>query len=132
LHETILWTTHNPYLYLRSTPDNRILVGGADMKFKNAKARDALIDKKETELLNQLRQLIPHLEIIPDFSWAGTFGVTKDALPYIGPHPDFPNSYFCLGFGGNGITFSVMGMEILSDAVAGRPNNFLSYFRFGR
>lgn len=132
LRENLFWTTHDPYLYLRSTPDNRILVGGRDVRFKNALRRDALIDKKEQELIKQLKELIPDLTIIPDFTWAGTFGVTKDALPYIGPHPEYPNSYFVLGFGGNGITFSVMGMQILSDALSGRPNKFLDYFRFGR
>jgi glycine/D-amino acid oxidase-like deaminating enzyme len=132
LRENIFWTTDDPYLYLRSTADNRILVGGADVPFKNAKGRDALIDKKELALVKQLKHLLPNLDIIPDFTWAGTFGVTKDSLPYIGPHPDYPNSYFVLGFGGNGITFSVMAMEILSDALAGRKNKFLDYFRFQR
>jgi glycine/D-amino acid oxidase-like deaminating enzyme len=132
VRDNLFWTTHDPYLYLRSTPDNRILVGGADVSFNNAFRRDALIDKKEMALMKQFKSLMPELEIIPDFTWAGTFGVTKDALPYIGPHPDFPNSYFVLGFGGNGITFSVMAMGIISDAMAGRDNKFLKYFRFGR
>lgn len=132
LRENIFWTTDDPYLYVRTTADHRILVGGADVSFKNAKRRDALIDKKEIALVRQLKHLMPDLDIIPDFTWAGTFGVTKDALPYMGPHPDFPNSYFVLGFGGNGITFSVMGMEVLSDAMAGRENKFLRYFRFQR
>ena len=132
LRENLFWTTDDPYLYVRSTPDKRVLVGGADIPFKNAMRRDALIDKKEIALMKQLKHLMPHLEIIPDFTWAGTFGVTKDALPYVGPHPDFPNSYFVLGFGGNGITFSVMAMKIISDAMAGRDNPFLEHFRFGR
>jgi glycine/D-amino acid oxidase-like deaminating enzyme len=132
LRENILWTTHDPYFYLRSTPDNRLLYGGGDVRFKNAAGRDRLIDKKEIELLNQLKKLIPGIDVIPDFAWAGTFGVTKDALPYIGCHPEYPNSYFVLGLGGNGITFSIMAMDIISDALAGRPNKFLSYFRFGR
>lgn len=132
LRENIFWNTDTPYLYLRSTHDSRILVGGADVPFKNALRRDALIDKKEIELVKQLKALVPDLSIIPDFTWAGTFGVTKDALPYIGPHPDYPNSYFVLGFGGNGITFSVMAMDILSDAMSGRDNRFLHYFRFNR
>lgn len=132
LRENLFWTTNDPYLYLRTTADNRILVGGCDVPFRNAKRRDALIEKKEAELVSQLKYLIPSLDIIPDFTWAGTFGVTKDALPYIGPHADYPNSYFVLGFGGNGITFSVMAMKILSDAVGGRSNRFIDYFRFGR
>ena len=132
LKYNLLWTTDDPYLYVRSTADNRILVGGGDLPFRNAKVRDSLIDKKESELTERLALLLPGLKIIPDFTWAGTFGITKDALPYIGPHPDYSNCYFVLGFGGNGITFSVMGMDIISDAIAGRPNRFLTYFRFGR
>jgi len=132
LNDTVLWNTRDPYLYVRSTPDNRVLIGGADEKFKNAKRRDRLIEKKEAELVEQFGHLMPGVRFLPDFSWAGTFGVTKDSLPYIGGHPDFPQCYFVLGFGGNGITFSVMGMEMISDALAGRPNRFLEYFRFGR
>jgi glycine/D-amino acid oxidase-like deaminating enzyme len=132
LHHSIFWNTHDPYLYLRTTPDNRILVGGGDEHFEDAILRDSLIDKKERLLLKSVKELLPDVNLIPDFSWAGTFGATKDGLPYIGSHPDFPNSSFVLGFGGNGITFSVMGMSIISDALAGRPNKFLQHFRFQR
>jgi glycine/D-amino acid oxidase-like deaminating enzyme len=132
LKKTIFWNTQNPYLYLRATPDNRIMVGGADEQFKDSFKRDKLIDEKETLLVESARKLMPSLKLIPDFTWAGTFGSTKDSLPYIGEHPDYPKSYFVLGFGGNGITFSVMAMDILSDAMADRPNRFLKYYRFGR
>lgn len=132
LRKNIFWNTDDPYLYLRSTADNRILFGGADVRFRNASARDSLIDKKEAVLVKQLKALVPELTIIPDFTWAGTFGVTKDALPYIGEHPDYPNSYFVICFGGNGITFSIMAMEILSDVLSGRTNRLLEYFRFTR
>jgi len=132
LTNTIFWNTQSPYLYLRSTADNRILVGGGDERFKNAFRRDRLIDKKETFLLESAKKLLPQLTLIPDFTWAGTFGSTKDTLPYIGPHPDHPNCYFVLGFGGNGITFSVMGMDIISDVLAGRHNKFLEYFSLSR
>lgn len=132
LQNTLIWNTQDPYLYIRSTADHRILVGGGDESFKNAAKRDRLIEKKEAFLLESVHKLLPGLTLIPDFAWAGTFGVTKDALPYIGSHPDYPNSYFVLGFGGNGITFSVMGMGIISDALAGRANKFLEHFRFTR
>lgn len=129
---TIFWDTQDPYLYMRSTSDNRLIIGGADESFKSPGRRDRLVYKKEATLLKRIQEFIPDFSIVPDFSWAGTFGVTLDALPYIGPHPDYPNSFFVLGFGGNGITFSVMGMNILSDAVAGRQNKFLEYFKFNR
>lgn len=129
---TLFWDTADPYLYLRATDDNRILAGGEDEDFKNPERRDRLINKKEQILLNMVHEKFPGLKLIPDYAWAGTFGVTRDSLPYIGEHPDYPNAYFVLAFGGNGIIFSVMGMHILSDALAGRPNRFLEYFRFSR
>lgn len=132
LHQTILWNTQDPYFYCRTTDDNRILIGGEDEDFKDPEKRDALIDKKETDLIKNFRHLMPDVKFIPDFTWAGTFSSTKDSLPYMGSHPKYRRSFFLLGFGGNGITFSVMGMKILSDAVAGRPNKFLEYFKFGR
>ena len=132
LRHSMFWDTEDPYLYMRTTDDNRILVGGEDEQFKNPERRDRLIEKKQEKLLQKITEKFDGLKIIPDYSWAGTFGVTKDALPYIGAHPDYPNSYFVLAFGGNGITFSVMGMQILSDAMAGRHNKFLEYFRFKR
>jgi len=128
----VFWDTSAPYFYMRSTPDNRILIGGADERFENAELRDFLIDQKDAELMDLFRTAMPDMSITPDYSWAGTFGVTKDSMPYIGTHPDHHNSFFVLGYGGNGITFSLMGMKILSDALVGRPNRFGEYFKFNR
>lgn len=132
IKQTMFWDTDDPYLYMRVTDDNRVLAGGEDEQFKNPDRRDRLIEKKQEKLLKKIHEKFGGLKLIPDYAWAGTFGVTKDALPYIGEHPDYPNSYFVLAFGGNGITFSVMGMQILSDAIAGKHNKFLEYFRFRR
>ena len=132
LSETVFWNTEDPYFYFRTTMDNRILIGGEDEYFENPEKRDSLIEKKEMDLVSKFQRQIAGIRFVADFSWAGTFGATKDGLPYIGAHPDFRNTYFMLGFGGNGITFSIMGMEILSDVVAGRPNRFLKYFKFMR
>jgi glycine/D-amino acid oxidase-like deaminating enzyme len=66
------------------------------------------------------------------YAWAGTFGETKDGLPYIGVHPRFPHVYFALCYGGNGITFSVIAAEILRDDFIRRTNRDARLFRFGR
>jgi glycine/D-amino acid oxidase-like deaminating enzyme len=128
----VFWDTSAPYFYMRSTPDNRLLIGGADEQFRNATLRDSIIDHKDAELMDLFRTALPDMSMTPDYSWAGTFGVTKDSMPYIGTHPDHHNSFFVLGYGGNGITFSLMGMKMLSDVLAGRPNRFCEYFKFDR
>lgn len=130
--KTLFWNTDSPYLYLRTTEDGRLLVGGEDENFKNATRRDLLIGRKEQKLKKTLKKYLPEVTFIADFCWAGTFGETKDGLPYIGRHPKFPHSYFVLGFGGNGITFSVSGMDIITGMMAGSPDLLSQYFRFGR
>lgn len=132
IEDTLFWNTDSPYLYMRSTADHRILVGGEDEDFKNAIKRDVLLDKKARALQKTFHQLLPDYQFITDFGWAGTFGETKDGLPYIGMHKKFPNSYFCLGFGGNGITFSVIGANMINGMLKGEVNLLAYYFRFGR
>lgn len=132
LKNTLFWNTNKPYLYLRATEEGRLLIGGEDENFKNATRRDLLLDRKERKLKQTLQQVMPEISYNPDFAWAGTFGETKDSLPYIGEHKKFPNSYFVLGFGGNGIAFSAIGMNLVLDMIAQKPNPLSHYFRFGR
>ena len=132
LKKTLIWNTSSPYLYMRTTKDGRLLIGGEDEPFRDPNKRDALLSKKEAKLLKAVHSMFPHLKYYPDFVWAGTFGETKDGLPYIGEHEDFPNSYWVLGFGGNGITFSAIGMEMVSKWLKGKTHSLSESFRFGR
>ena len=132
LHDLLVWNTADPYIYMRTTDDNRILIGGEDEEFVNAEKRDALLFEKEAKLVKKLNKHLPENNFRTDFVWAGTFGGTKDGLPYIGEHPDFPSAYFVLGFGGNGITFSVIGMEMASAFLKGKKHELSKYFKFRR
>lgn len=128
----IYWNTDAPYLYFRSTDDNRIVMGGGDRDFKNAKRRDALLPKKEKELTKSFKKCFPEIDFIADYSWAGTFGETKDGLPYFGKPKPEDNEHYILGFGGNGITFSVMGMEAVVHSINKTPHPYLEYYKFDR
>ncbi|WP_336714953.1 FAD-dependent oxidoreductase [Chryseobacterium mucoviscidosis] len=132
ISNTLVWNTNEPYMYMRTTDDGRLLIGGGDEDFYDAKKRDSILDKKEKEILKTLKKIKPDYHFYTDFVWAGTFGETKDGLPYIGEHQDFKNSYFILGFGGNGITFSVTGMEMVSRFMKGKKHSLSKYFKFGR
>lgn len=128
----LLWETARPYLYLRTTDDGRAIIGGEDDPFKNATRRDALVTKKAERLAGRFRALFPRIHLELAYAWAGTFGETKDGLAYIGAVPELPSCYFTLGFGGNGITFSMVAAAIISDAILGRPNEQARLFRFDR
>jgi glycine/D-amino acid oxidase-like deaminating enzyme len=132
LEDTLFWNTDNPYIYFRTTADNRFLIGGKDLPFKDPVLRDKLISKQTTGLEKYISRHLPSLKHTTDYSWAGTFGETKDGLPYIGAIEKYPDTYFVYGFGGNGITFSVAGMEMLSHWLKGEWHPLSPHFRFGR
>lgn len=130
--EVLIWNTADPYLYMRTTADNRVLVGGRDEDFHADWKRDKLIKKKTEQLKTDVDKLFPELDFKPEFSWTGTFGSTKDGLPYIGEYKGKPNGYFSLGFGGNGITFSQIGAAMIRDMILGKENPDAHLFRFDR
>jgi len=132
ISSTLVWNTDAPYLYMRTTDDGRLLMGGEDEDFYNAEKRDAILNIKEKKIIKTLKKIKPDYHFYPDFVWAGTFGETKDGLPYISEHKKFKNSYFVLGFGGNGITFSVTGMEMASLFMKNKKHPLSRYFKFGR
>jgi len=132
LQHTLFWNTASPYNYLRATDDNRLLIGGGDEDFVNDALRDARLDKKAAQLGKYLRKILPGITFRTDFVWAGVFGSTPDSLPYVGMHPGYPDTYFVLGFGGNGITFSVCAMEMISDMLRKKKHPLMPVFRFGR
>ncbi len=132
ISNTLVWNTDDPYIYMRTTDDGRLLIGGGDEDFYDAEKRDSLLEKKEKEIIKSLKKIKPDYHFYPDFVWAGTFGETKDGLPYIGEHEKFKNSYFVLGFGGNGITFSATGMEMTSLFMKNKKHLLSKYFKFGR
>lgn len=131
-NKTLLWNTADPYLYIRLTKDNRIMVGGRDEDFYSPAKRDRLIKKKTTQLKKDYMKLFPSIEFKPEFSWAGTFGSTKDSLPYIGTYSKTPHTYYALGFGGNGITFSLIAAQIITDMIKGKKNKDASLYAFDR
>ena len=128
----MLWEVATPYLYVRSTDDNRLLVGGEDDRYHNATKRDLSIAYKSEVIHTKARQLIPDLEWEVEFAWGGTFGTTKDGLAYIGESSEYPGCYFTLGFGGNGITFSVIAANLITDMMRGCKTAQMQLFRFGR
>lgn len=128
----LIWETATPYLYLRTTSDNRILIGGKDIPFSNPLKRDSLINQKAKSLERSFARLFPEITFKTDFKWAGTFATTRDGLPYIGSISQRPHTYFALGFGGNGITFSAIAANIITDLLSGKKNKDADIFGFDR
>lgn len=128
----LIWETADPYLYMRTTQDNRIMVGGKDTAYLNLKAQLDILPKKAIALQKSFQKLFPEIPFKIDFKWGGAFASTKDGLPYIGTIPKFRNTYFALGYGGNGITFSMIGAQMISKVICGKKEPDLELFSFNR
>ena len=128
----VIWERAHPYLYLRSTPDGRVIIGGEDEDFRDPAHRDALIPRKAERLAERYGELFgaPPLDVA--FAWAGTFGETNDGLPRIGPHEDWPHCQFALGYGGNGIVFSTIAAGIITAVLTARHHPLAPLLRFRR
>ncbi len=128
----LIWETARPYFYARQTPDGRALIGGEDTSFSGDHQRDGLLKRQSARLQERFAKLFPVIPFTPAFTWAGVFGESKDGLAYIGQPADRPYAYFAIGYGGNGITFSMIASRVITDLYFGRPNEDAAVFRFGR
>lgn len=128
----LIWETAHPYIYLRTTDDHRIIIGGKDETFASGHKRDILIKAKSKQLLKAFHKKFPDIDFDIDYEWAGTFGETADGLPYIGPCKPKSRILFSLGYGGNGITFSQIGAVIIRDLVTHQRNFDIRRFSFER
>lgn len=115
----LIKTAESTYSYLRTTPDNRIIIGGEDTRFIPELLEENVAKRHYKKLEEKLGQMFPHLTYKIDYSFNGVFGTTPDNLGYIGPNPKNKNIWYCLGYGANGILFSTYGAKMLSKLYKG-------------
>ena len=58
INDTLFWNTAKPYIYIRTTDDNRSLIGGEDEDFVNAEKRDSLLNDKSVKLTKYLKKIL--------------------------------------------------------------------------
>lgn len=128
----LIWEAARPYLYSRATQDGRTIMGGEDMPYRSAKARDAQLSRKVGALMKKGRRLLGPLPP-PAYAWAGTFGESPDGLPLIGRVPGWHSRVqvaMCLG--GNGTVYAVQAARMIAAALGGARHELHNVFGFER
>lgn len=118
----MIWEASDPYLYIRTDSDGRIIAGGEDAQITSADLRDALIGQKAGTIAAKTAALLDCEPLEIDRKWAATFGSSPDGLPAIGRAANMSNVWLSAGFGGNGIAFAALASEIFSAAFKGPPD----------
>ncbi|APR53860.1 NAD(P)/FAD-dependent oxidoreductase [Sphingomonas koreensis] len=128
----MIWEAADPYLYIRTTPRGEIICGGEDEEIADAALRDAKLPDKTATLSRKLAALLPGVDATPAHSWTGSFGDSPVGTPTIGRVPGMPNCYAAMGYGGNGITFSMMAAQMLRGLICGYGDpdaDLVSFYR---
>lgn len=139
-NRAIIREDSSPYFYLRTLPDDRILIGGLDSRiirtainFSNFISIENSINRRFDMLKEKLCTIIPGGESIKiDYKFAGSSADTGDGLPYIGTRENYPNVYFDICCGLNGIAFAKIGADIIRDLYLNGKAKNQDLFAFGR
>lgn len=129
LRDMLVWEASDPYLYLRMSGDGRLIVGGEDEGSATAHQDQAKLKRKREILGAKLRRLLPDVAFEIDYAWAGAFGESATGLPSIGPIPGMDHTWAVMGFGGNGITYSVIASQIVAAEVRGQSDPDADLYR---
>lgn len=111
--QTMLWETARPYIYIRTTADNRVIIGGLDDNTTVPEDRDSKLMNKKDKLIEEFNKLFPSIKVEPAFYSTAFYGGITDGIPIIGKYNDFPNSYFLLAYGDNGTVYSQMLAKLI-------------------
>lgn len=119
MRDMIVWEASDPYLYFRADPSGRLIAGGEDEETSEKNSRSSVLRRKSRQIAAKLEDLTGVPVGKPDFRWAAPFSVTEDGLPIIDRVKGHERVFAIMGFGGNGITFSMIAAQIVMAAIGG-------------
>lgn len=132
IQNTVFRDNNDPYHYFRTTHDNRIIIGGEDVRFKPDIDNESICKKSFDRLELTLFNLFKHLNIQIQYKYCGAFETTTDNLGFIGADPDHEKLWYCLGYGANGILFAILGGYYLTKSYFGEKDDDMSLFKVDR
>jgi gamma-glutamylputrescine oxidase len=115
--DLLVWDTDLIYHYFRRTADDRLLVGGGQLR--NTSGPPVPGATGVPVLCDFIRRHLPQFAGIPFANaWSGLIGVTKDLLPLAGPDPSHPGSFYagCAA----GLPWSVLAAQCAVASSEGR------------
>lgn len=128
--DCLLQDTEQPYHYIRLLPDGRVIAGGGDKLFFGDVIKIRTAEKRYSELIDYLKKLFPDYadKIKAEYKFCGAFATTDNNLAVIGEMPEEKDIWYCLGYGANGIIYSVYGAQALVKKHKGESDEFERFF----
>ena len=125
-----------PYTRVRSTGDGRILIGGLDSSLIGADGKiggllkaKKMVDVRYQELQHALEEMFCAIpDLCAQYAFSCSQAATRDRLPVIGEHSDYPGFLFDLCCGGSGILYAALGAQMLLKQIQGEDCPELQLF----
>jgi gamma-glutamylputrescine oxidase len=111
--------------YFRMSPDYRLLFGGGENY-----TRRFPTDIKSFVRRYMLRVFPQLSEVRIEYAWGGTLAITRSRLPLFGRLEG--DTYYALGYSGQGVALAILAGQVLSDAIAGSVEDFDVFARLPR
>ena len=111
--------------YFRMSPDYRLLFGGGENY-----TRRFPTDIKSFVRRYMLRVFPQLSEVRIEYAWGGTLAITRSRLPLFGRLEG--DTYYALGYSGQGVALATLAGQVLSDAIAGTVEDFDVFARLPR
>lgn len=129
MENTIFWEASDPYLYFRTEPSGKLIAGGEDEETDDKNTSKKILKRKAKTIAANIEKVTGLKTRKPDYAWAAPFSVTKDGLPIIDRVKGYERVFAVMGFGGNGITFSMIAAQIVSAAIDGNTDADAKLFK---
>ena len=129
-NRTLIWETARPYIYMRTTQDNRIIIGGLDDNTNYPEDRDSKLIHKKNKLIEELNKRFPTINAQAEYYLSAFYGGIVDGIPIIGKYKEYPNCHFLFAFGDNGTVYSqLLAKIIVEELVDGNSPDLLLYLQ---
>lgn len=127
----LVWEMKDPYTYFKKTFENRLMIGGMDVKSDTITKDD--IGKYDKDLIEGTKGMIEDApKLKADYSYTALFGESKDKIPYMGVDPENENIFVVCGVGGNGTVYSTIASEMALKWMKDENLDEYDIFRLGR
>ena len=129
-NRALIHDVKSPYHYLRLLPDNRIIFGGEDTKFKPGPIDQKKANKKYKKLFEDLCKMFPNHKdkLKVEYEFCGCFGATENNLGVIGKSSFDDDILMFISCGANGIIHAMIGVELIDDILQNKPNEYQKIF----
>ena len=130
--DATLRDSYQPPHRIRWTEDHRALIGGAEQHEAPARKRDAMVRQWTFELMYEFLKMYPAIAgLQPASGWSVSSAISRDRLPYLGAHRNYPRHLFAFG-DTDSLTGSFLAARILTRALEGTPDAADEAFGFTR